>query len=232
MIRRSGVESEVSSALREYGISVLIGASGFGKSIVARAVAGETPRGFTVADFRNADSEESRHRLDISQSVLTADTHTLDMLAEHLYLLRFARVDKPLYPDDPTTSWILKLAQFRLAAAANDRQRVSDIETALSSDVASLPSAIRDSLEVLAALVVLSTVGVANYLDNWPSLLQRLKYLIENNGFLQASAAKFEENSGLSLFGGLFSIGIANLSVGLGLSNGGVNKNDLTLRMQ
>ena len=65
MIRRSDVESEVSNALREFGISVLIGASGIGKSIVARAVAGRNPRGFSVADFRNADSDESRHRLDM-----------------------------------------------------------------------------------------------------------------------------------------------------------------------
>ena len=65
MIRRSNVESEVSNALRESGISVLIGASGLGKSIVARAVAGRNPRGFAIVDFRNADSEESRHRLDM-----------------------------------------------------------------------------------------------------------------------------------------------------------------------
>ena len=147
----------------------------------------------------------------ISQSVLTADAHTLEMLAEHLYLFRFAKVDEPMYPEDPKTSWILKLAQFKLAAAAGDGNRVSEIVTALFRDVASLPSEDRDSLEVLAVLVVLCTVGVANYVDGWLSLLERLEYLVEANSFLQDLTSNFQNNSGLSLFGGLFSIGIVNL---------------------
>ena len=147
----------------------------------------------------------------ISQSVLTADAHTLEMLAEHLYLFRFAKVDEPMYPEDPKASWILKLAQFKLAAAAGDGKRVSEIVTALFRDVASLPSEDRDSLEVLAVLVVLCTVGVANYLDDWLSLLQRLRSIVEANGFFQNLTSKFQKNSGLNLFGGLFSIGIANL---------------------
>ena len=147
----------------------------------------------------------------ISQSVLTADAHTLEMLAEHLYLFRFAKVDEPMYPEDPKASWILKLAQFKLAAAAGDGKRVSEIVTALFRDVASLPSEDRDSLEVLAVLVVLCTVGVANYLDDWLSLLQRLRSIVEANGFFQNLTSEFQKNSGLNLFGGLFSIGIANL---------------------
>lgn len=147
----------------------------------------------------------------ISQSVLTADAHTLEMLAERLYLFRFAKVDEPMYPGDLKTSWILKLAQFRLATVAGDGKRVSDIVTALFRDVVRLPSEDRDSLEALAVLVVLCTVGVANHLDNWLPLLQRLKSIVEANGFLQNLTSKFQKNSGLNLFGGLFSIGIANL---------------------
>ena len=146
----------------------------------------------------------------ISPSVLTADAHTLEMLAEHLYLFRFAKVDEPMYPEDPRTSWILKLAQFKLATAAGDGKRVSDIVTALFRDVVSLPSEDRDSLEVSTVLVVLCTVGVANYLDDWPSLLQ-LRSLVEADSFMQTLTSSFQNNSGLSLFGGLFNIGIANL---------------------
>ena len=147
----------------------------------------------------------------IAQSVLRANAHTLEMLAEHLYLFRFAKVDEPMYPEDPKTSWILKLAQFKLSAAAGDGKRVSDIVTALFRDVVRLPSEDRDSLEVLALLVVLCTVGIANYLDGWLPLLQRLKSTVEANGYLQTLTSEFQNNPGLNLFGGLFSIGIANL---------------------
>ena len=148
----------------------------------------------------------------ISQSVLTGDSHTLEMLAEHLYLFRFARVDQLMYPEDTKTSWILKLAQFKLAAAAGDGKRVSDIVTAIFREVERLPSGERDSLEVMAVLVVLSTVGVANYVDDWPSLLHRLRSMVEAGGFLQTITSSFQHDSGLSFFGVTFSIGIANLA--------------------
>ena len=147
----------------------------------------------------------------ISQSVLTADAHTLEMLAEHFYLFRFAKVDEPMYPEDLKTSWILKLAQFRLATAAGDGKRASDIATSLFRGVGSLPSEARDSLEAIAILVVLCTVGVANYVDDWISLLQRLKYMEKTDSFLRRITSDFQKNSGLSVFGGLFNIGILNL---------------------
>ena len=151
----------------------------------------------------------------IAQSVLMEDSHTLEILAEHLYLFRFAKVDEPMYPDDPKTSWILKLAQFKLAAAAGDGERVSDIVTTLFFDAVSLPSEERDSLEVVAVLVVLCTVGVANYLDDWLSLLQRLKSMIESDACLRTLTSRFQDTSGINLLGALFFVGISTLdSVG------------------
>ena len=118
-------------------------------------------------------------------------------------------------PEDPKTAWILKLAQFKLSAAAGDRKRASEIVTTLFREVGGLPNEERDSLEVTAVLVILCSVGVANYVDNWLSVLQRLKHLIDTDRFLQGLTSNYQEKSGLSLFGGLFSIGIVNLdSVG------------------
>lgn len=76
-----------------------------------------------------------------------------------------------MYPEDSKTSWILQLAQFKLAAAAGDRERASDIVAALFRNVVNLPSEERDNLELSALLVVLRTIGVANYVDEWLSLL-------------------------------------------------------------
>ena len=201
-------------------------ASDFGRDMLSTSDKKKVHEAFAVrmADNRTIDASDANTMMvhaivgrvpqilvGISQSVLKADAHTLEMLAEHLYLFRFAKVDEPMYPEDPKTSWILKLAQFKLAAAAGDDKRVSEIVTTLFRDVISLPSEERDSLEVMAVLVVLCTVGVANYLDDWISLLQRLKSLVESNSFLQTITSRFQNNSGLNLLGGLFSIGIANL---------------------
>ena len=117
-----------------------------------------------------------------------------------------------MYPEDSKTSWILQLAQFKLAAAAGDRERASDIVAALFRNVVNLPSEERDNLELSALLVVLRTIGVANYVDEWLSLLQRLKSMVEADGFLHTLTSRFEKDSGVDLFGGLFSTGIANLA--------------------
>ena len=81
----------------------------------------------------------------------------------------------------------------------------------LFGEVGSLPSEERDSLEASALLVVLCTVGVANYVDDWMSLLERIKRMVKADSLLRRITSDFQKNSGLSLFGGLFSIGILTL---------------------
>ena len=65
MVARGAVESAVTNALLDLGVSVLVGSSGLGKSIVARAVACARADEFFIVDFRDNDVDETRHRLDM-----------------------------------------------------------------------------------------------------------------------------------------------------------------------
>lgn len=63
-VPRSHVEGIVTSALSSYGCAILTGATGLGKSHLARTVAARSSRDFLVVDFRDADEPETRRRLD------------------------------------------------------------------------------------------------------------------------------------------------------------------------
>ena len=65
MVARSAVESAVADALQNFGVGVIVGGSGLGKSIVSRAVATARAGAFFIVDFRNTDANETRRRLDI-----------------------------------------------------------------------------------------------------------------------------------------------------------------------
>ena len=65
IISRVAVESATTNALGNSGSVVITGASGLGKSTVARTVAVTRAGKFLIAHFRNADVEETCHRLDM-----------------------------------------------------------------------------------------------------------------------------------------------------------------------
>ena len=149
-------------------------------------------------------------------SVLSADPGTLGMLAEHILFFRFYRTDVPIYSEDPSASGMLRLAQFKLAAATDEGNKVSDIATALFKEIGGLPEGeIRRALEAIAVASVLCTMGVANYLDNWVALLLRLKTMVDNNEFvrsLMADVGGAVDPAGANFFGRLFNIGSAHLA--------------------
>ena len=104
-------------------------------------------------------------------SVLLADSPA-EKLAEHLLLFRFFQTDKPIYPEDPLASGMLRLTQFKLAAATDEGNKIPDIVAALFNEISNIPEGEpRRALEAMAVPTVLSTVGVANYLDNWVALI-------------------------------------------------------------
>ncbi|TXN40810.1 ATP-binding protein [Methylobacterium sp. WL30] len=65
-IPRPAVLDAVSSALGRFGTVILTGASGLGKSHIARVAAETHADGFVTIDFRDVDAAEARHRLDIA----------------------------------------------------------------------------------------------------------------------------------------------------------------------
>ena len=148
----------------------------------------------------------------LAQGVLSADPSNVEMLAERFLLLRFSRADVPIFAEDPGVSGILRLAQFKLAAAG-ERHEASDIAAALFREIGHLPKGEpKHAFEAMAVITVLGTMGVANLLDNWVTLLNRFKKLERANPFLQDIIARTTaEVPGSNFFGALFRIGIARL---------------------
>ena len=169
-------------------------------AIVGHAIAGKSSKSLTM----------------LAQSVLSADARTLEMLTEHLFLFRAFRTDRPIYPEDRFVSGVLRIAQFKLVAAAGEGHKVSSVAAALFNEVSEMPeSESRPPLEVIAIMTVLCTMGVANHLDNWIALLCRFRTMVEDSDFLQELVKKAEDSAsigGSRLFGGLFGIGIADLA--------------------
>lgn len=148
-------------------------------------------------------------------SVVLTDS-PVEKLAEHILFFRFYRTDVPIFPEDSFASGILRLAQFKLAAATSEGNNISAIAATLFNEVESIPEGeMRHLFETMAVGAVLSTMGIANYLDDWVALLLRLKALIEADKSLQGIVANVEsafDTSGANFFGALFSIGSAHLA--------------------
>ena len=152
----------------------------------------------------------------LALSILSANFRIPERYAEHLPLFRFSRTDVPIYPEDPSASGILRLAQFKLAAAAGEGNKVSEIAAALFNEISNMPKGEpRRAVEETAVVTVLVTMGVANYLDNWVALLLRLKTIVEANDFLRGLVANVEgavNAPGSNFLGMLFSLGSIGLA--------------------
>ncbi len=75
----------------------------------------------------------------LSASVLTADEKTRRMLAERSTVLRLLRVDRPAYPEQPTISKMLRLAQFELVVAKGNDNVVRNCARALLREAGGRP---------------------------------------------------------------------------------------------
>ena len=152
----------------------------------------------------------------VAHLVLSADSRTLENLAEHMLLFRFIRTGVPIFPENTIVSGALRIAQFRLAAAGLDESNIPNILAALFDEVGSMPEGEpKRALEYMALITVLATMGIANHLDDWVALLIRLETMLETNDFLKGLAADVEGADGAArtkFFGGLFSIGSANIT--------------------
>ena len=169
-------------------------------AIMMHAIAGKSPKSLIM----------------LAGSVLSSDSRVLEGLAEHLLVFRFFRTAVPIYPDSPPVSGMLRLAQFKLAVAAGEGSKISDVASALFNEISEMPEGeSKRILEVPALALVLNTMGVANYLNNWIALLLRQKTLATAHDFLQGLAANFEDAVDAirsNFLGTLFSIGSANLA--------------------
>jgi hypothetical protein len=149
-------------------------------------------------------------------SVLTAPVGNLTLLAENLTIFQMLRTDASIYPHRPSVAITLRQAQFKLKAAAGEKQEAAEVAGALFRELSDLEEGqLKHLSEATALISVLATMGVADYLDDWVSLLQRFKRLVESDAFMSELRASFEKatkETGAGMFPVLFRIGSTKLT--------------------
>ncbi len=152
----------------------------------------------------------------VAQGIVTADQRTVELLAENLVVLPHMRADAPIVPESPVASGMLRLAQFKLLVAKREGDKAARVAEVLFDEVDRVSKGeLKRALEGLVYATVLSTAGVANYLDDWIDLLQHFRALVQNSELLQSMIAGIEghpEAGGENAFAALFAIGSANLA--------------------
>ena len=92
---RPAIQASVQSVLQATGVCVLFGATGVGKSVVARAVAASLPKAFHWAHFRDTDRDAALARLDTTLAWL-ASMNTAALIIEDLNVLEDAIIQVSL----------------------------------------------------------------------------------------------------------------------------------------
>ena len=212
----------------EYRVSPL--ASGFGSEMlevpeqnrVHKAIAEHISKK-RVIDALDANAimvhglagESTASLAQLTGSLLSVDVDKLEIVAEGVPTLRLLRTDQLIYPRHLSVSVMLRMTQFRLATALGDQREVVEIVAALFDEASRMPKGKpKQVLDQTVLILLLSTKGVANYLDNWIALLLRFKSMVEGDSFLQSLAANVEsahDAFGASHSAILFSIGSAEL---------------------
>ena len=147
--------------------------------------------------------------------ILTSGDRVISFLAENLALLRVFDTDKPIYPDNIYISSLLRLVQFKVLAAGQEKGRIAQcVRALLNESEHQEPGEAHDMFEMLCLGTVLGTMGIANHLENWIELLLRFDAVANGNKFSRTLLANMEANSGMgeSAIGMLFAIGGANLA--------------------
>ena len=163
--------------------------------ILAHAIAGKSAEGIRA----------------IATAVLTADPRTQEKLAE-LLLLRSYRTDTQIYAGDPVGSYLLRVAQFKLTAAAGDWERLPKVVDALIDQTNELPCGDEGkALESFGAASVLSTMAVGNYLEDWLELLVGYVNSQGENEYVRATLTAVGDGLGGVGAAALFSFGSMDL---------------------
>ena len=212
----------------EYRVSPL--ASGFGGEMleiaeqnrVHKAIAEHISKKRVIDDldanaimFHGLAGESTTSLAQLTQSLMRVDVDKLGNLAEGMPTLRLLRTDRLIYPKHLSVSVMLRMAQFRLTAALGDRRGAAEIVATLFDEASRMPDGKpKQVLDQMVLILLLSTKGVANYLDNWIVLLLRFKSMVQGDSFLQSLAANVEsarDAAGAPYGAILFSIGSAEL---------------------
>ncbi|OCX32893.1 MULTISPECIES: hypothetical protein [Bradyrhizobium] len=152
----------------------------------------------------------------LSRNVITSRDAPRALLAEHFFALRVIRTDRPIYPRNPTLSILLRMAQFRLAAASGDGDEIRSTVGAMLEEVKAAAN-IEGGTRFVSLMysMVLNTMGIANHLPNWFELLRQFRAAVENDTEMQHLKNRMEgdtDGKPVNFYGALFSVGATGLS--------------------
>ena len=149
----------------------------------------------------------------LAHSILSTQPTTLAKLADHYPLFILYRTDTPIYHDDLHVSGLLRLAQFKIAVSGRRKDKVDAIVHALLREIYQVADTnVRDRLETIVLISILSTMGISNYLDDWVAHLVRCKSIVATDPQLGESVTNVERNGKVGFSAALFSIGVAGLA--------------------
>jgi len=118
----------------------------------------------------------------LSYGVIRCNAEDRGRLAEWMTGLRGHRLDRPIYPDHPPLSLLLRLAQFLLVAARGNPKAVSDCWRVFQRELSEERAAeVRQQLEYMALAKILLDKGTSGILSNWIDLILRFLKLAQSD---------------------------------------------------
>jgi len=150
----------------------------------------------------------------ISTKLLEADESIIGYLCENFSLFQMFEMSEPIYACDIHVSVLLRMVQLKVLVSAKSRNKIQSCFTALNKEIQRLPEGpMRDGVYVSGMLVLLNSLGVANYVSDWFAILQEYRKFMRGSVLLgHEEYESLEQN--LNEAGdasSLFAVGIAGL---------------------
>jgi hypothetical protein len=158
--------------------------------------------------------KEGRSLFRLASSVLSATSEATELLAEHFFILRIVRTDRPIFEANRATSVLLRLGQLKLLASkGNAKEIAACVESLLTETGRESDATMRGLLDSIALTSIVSTIGIAASVVNWVELLQRFRACVESSPALYEfrKKARASEKGEPSFYGMIFSVGIGHL---------------------
>jgi hypothetical protein len=153
--------------------------------------------------------------ISLTAKLLTSGEQSINFLADSLTLLRVFETSKPIYPENSYISASLRLVQFKVLAAGQDKSGVRACVIALLREIDQVEvEQARELFQVMSLGTVLGVMGIANYVEDWIDLILKFQAIANGNEASKALFTDLESQPGMggSIVGVLFAIGASNLT--------------------
>jgi hypothetical protein len=130
----------------------------------------------------------------LAYAVIGADAATRKVLSEWMLGIRLHRMDRPIYPGNPTLSFTLRFAQFLLVAERDNVEAIRKCWQVLRSELnEERDTKFRDHFEYMILAKVLIDRAAAGLLPNWIDLILRFDELSNADAKRKKLVKKMEQ---------------------------------------